>query len=197
MTYPKNYIAWDLETSGLDPSTDKILEIGAIKIVDGEAVEEKSWLLNHEIDIPEIITEITGITKETIEKDGIDPKVALDEFLEILCSLDANLTHNGYRFDIPFLLHGISEDQRSTNESKIVNGCVDSAVLYKARALELEQRWNENFIDFAGRVMDIRAYGVKYNVTHCCNELGIEVSNTHRALGDIELTNQIYKKLIK
>lgn len=196
MKYPKNYIVWDLETSGLESSNDKILEIGAVKVVENEIVEEKGWLLNHDIEIPEIITEITGITKAMILKDGINPDLAISEFLEMFDSSNENLTHNGYRFDIPFLFKAMTEEQQVTYKEKVLNGCVDSAVLFKARELDMDQRWNENFLEFAERVMEVRAYGVKFNVSHCCNDLGIEISDTHRALGDVKLTNKIYEKLI-
>ena len=199
MRYPINYIAWDLETSGLDPRKDKILEIGAMKISGDQIVEERSWVLNHGIEIPTVITEITGITKE-ITDCGVDPAVAMEEFLSMFTdSWTANLTHNGYKFDLPFLFAAMNDMQVQVYKDKIARGCIDSAVLFKARGMNLERMWNESFLDFAKRVMETRIFGLKYNIAHCCNELGIETAgaNFHRALGDVSLTNQIYKKLVE
>jgi len=198
MEYPKNYIVWDLETTGFDPKTCKILEIGVMKIVDGETIEKKNWLLNHGIEVPPNITEITTITTEMVAA-GVDPVVAMEEFLEeFVKDSDFNLTHNGYRFDLPFLTYHMTEVQLKKYKDILTNGCLDSAVLYKANALKLTRKEGEKFTDFAGRVMSIWAKGVKYNVAHCCEVLKIDTSTSqfHRALGDVYLTNEIYKKLI-
>lgn len=204
MIYPHTYLAWDLETSGLDPVKCRILEIGATKVVRGEITERRSWLLNHGIDIPEEITRITTIDKALIDADGVDPKVAVAEFLVWLGDANwVNLTHNGFRFDIPFLheeifrqgLHTIGD--MNDMKLKLYKHGVDTAVLYKARELKMDRVWNENFAEFGRRVLDTKAFGVKYNVKHCCDTLGIDHNSItmHRALGDIFLTNEIYKKL--
>ena len=196
MIYPRTYTAWDLETTGLSPTENKILEIGVIKVVDAKEVVKKSWLLNHKIEIPEKITEITGITKEIVDKEGVDPVGALKEFLEILGTTPANITHNGYKFDIPFLVNAVPD--RPKLKAFLEAGCVDTAVMYKARKMRMDRMWNENFIDFAKRIMDIKAYGVKFNLALCCTELRVDTTKitAHRALGDVKMTNEVYKKLV-
>lgn len=207
-------VVWDLETTGFVEDPDaKIIEIGAMVIGDGETKSTHKWLLNHGIEIPAKITEITGITKEDIDREGVDPVKALGEFMEVLKSTHHNLTHNGFRFDIPFL----EKQFKAIGEEKfdmILDGIpmkmsasrfrdylefsgVDTAVLYKAKKLGLTQREDESFKQFADRVMEIRAYGVKYNVGICCDELGIDRSNItqHRADADVYLTAEIFKKL--
>lgn len=199
MKYPQSYICWDLETTGFDTKTCKITEIGVIKVVDGETVEKKSWLLNHNIEIPEHITEITTIDKALLDKEGEDPEKVMEEFLEgFVKDSEHNLTHNGYRFDIPFLLGQMTEEQVIKYKDILVNGCIDSAVLYKAKCLNQVHQDGIHFNEFAAKIMSIFAKGIKYNVAHCCNVLGIDSSTTqfHRALGDVYLTNEIYKKLI-
>jgi hypothetical protein len=61
------------------------------------------------------------------------------------------------------------------------------------------QKEDETFYEFGKRIMDIRAYGVKFNVALCCDEMGIDRTNIelHRAGADVYLTNEIYKNLIK
>lgn len=205
MLYPKRYIAWDLETSGLRPAEDKILEIGAVRFEDGKVVEQKSWLLNHSIAISPVITKINTLTKAQLDVEGVDPAEAVNEFLSWFDRYGwVNLTHNGFRFDIPFLVeavfmggqHKIGEVEK-IKENLYRNG-VDSAALYKAKELGLERNWNENFAQYAARSLDTKMYGLKYNIAHCCKELGIDTANMtmHRALGDIYLTNEIYKKLV-
>lgn len=204
--FPKSYIAWDLETSGLDFCRDRILEIGAAKVVDGVIVERKNWVLQNNIEIPAEITAITGITKELIDTEGRDPKQCMDEFIGyIMPGLKPHLTHNGIRFDIPFLAEQASQILElkfadfELLKNELYRMAIDSAVLAKARKLTgTERNWNESFKTWADRVMEIRAYGVKYNVGICCEEFGIDKSKVaqHRALGDVELTNEIYKKLI-
>jgi DNA polymerase-3 subunit alpha (Gram-positive type) len=57
-----SYIAFDLETTGLRPKYDKILEIGAVKVEDGEVTGTYETFIDPGMEIPERITELTGIT---------------------------------------------------------------------------------------------------------------------------------------
>ena len=202
--YPNEYAVWDLETSGLNKATDKILEIGLAIVKDGEIHETHSWLLNNGITISEETTKLTGITQEMIDADGYDPKEALTEFFAIFDAKKPHLTHNGMRFDIPFLaeqsmkIFGCTIGKWEELTNNLYGSSIDSAVLMKAKKLELPRMWNESFKDYADRVMEIRAFGVKYNVSVCCDDLGIDKSavTMHRALGDVELTHQIYQRMI-
>jgi hypothetical protein len=74
---------------------------------------------------------------------------------------------------------------------------VDTAALYKSQKLGEAMSENETLLTFCRRVMDIRAFGVKFNVGVCCDELGIDRSRTeqHRTSGDVYLTHEIFKKL--
>ena len=46
MTVPNSYTAVDLETTGLNPKTDKIIEIAAIRVIDGQITAEKTTFVN-------------------------------------------------------------------------------------------------------------------------------------------------------
>lgn len=204
--YPTTYLVWDLETSGLEKETCKILEIGCALVQDGEVVSRRSWLLNHGIEIPEGATAIHGIDKALIDAEGMDPKKAIEEFLDVLLSDQemAHLTHNGMRFDIEWLAYHAAKtlewtvgDHRQFLES-LYNRAIDTAVFVKAGKLDMPRKWNEPYKAWSDRVMNTIAKGVKYNVAICCDELGIDTSKltAHRALGDVEATNEIYKKLL-
>lgn len=203
--YPvENYVVWDLETSGLDPKVDKILEIGWVVMKNGSEAERGSVLLNHPgFEVPELITNITGITTEMCREQGIVPAEALTLLNDKLGGYP-HVTHNGIRFDIDFFLSAIGRGESGkflTGEEwdKYTRGiwgqAIDTAVLFKAGKLGRRRRFNETFVEFANRVMDERVFGLKYNVGVCCDELGIEKGEQHRALGDVLLTKEIYKKL--
>jgi len=194
-------IVWDLETSGFEAPECKILEIGCF-IIRGEEIERKHWVLNNNIEIPEKITEITGITKEIIEAEGRDPKECLEEFLPLFWKCNKNITHNGIKFDIPFLVNyaasilGWTEDNKTAVKLLYRLTAFDTAVYFKAKKLGMEQKPSEPFPVFSDRVMDVRAYGVKYNLGLCVEELGIKIDvKQHRAMADVELTHAIYKTI--
>lgn len=60
-------VAFDLETTGLDVETDSIIEIGAVRIVDGVVTDEYSTLVNPGFAIPQETTYITELNKKTCE----------------------------------------------------------------------------------------------------------------------------------
>lgn len=202
----KHIVVWDLETSGFTENPDaRILEIGAI-IVDihtEEKVSEHQWVLNHGIEIPQVIQDLTGITPEIIEKEGQDPKTGLTQFLSILNTVindgGLHVTHNGFRFDIPFLMKQMRHlDIPIEREwvDKLKGTGVDTAALYKGKKLGITPGDFENFAAFADHVLNIRRYGLKFSVSTACDDLGIsrEGIALHRALADVYLTNEIRKK---
>ena len=52
----REYVSLDLETTGLEPKNDRIIEIGAVKITDGTVQETYSLLVDPQMKIPERIT---------------------------------------------------------------------------------------------------------------------------------------------
>ena len=57
----ENYVALDLETTGLSPKNDRILEIGAVKIEEGRETGRIATLIDPQMKIPERITALTGM----------------------------------------------------------------------------------------------------------------------------------------
>lgn len=202
MEYPKSYLVWDLETTGLNPETDRIVEVACMKVENGEIVKTYSAILNHDIDIPEAAANVHGITREKAAAEGIDPLSVIGYLREAILESEAVMTHNGIRFDVPFLLCEMRRlDYCETDilwtGKRLNSRHIDTAAIYKAKKLGADRKWHESFYDFAVRVLDIKAYGVRYNVKTCCEELGIDMEGIqqHRALGDVTLTQKIYEKL--
>lgn len=198
-------IIWDLETTGFVAPEAKILEIGAMIYREGQEVETKQWVFKNEgLVIPEEITALTGINQAIIDREGRDPKECLQEFIPMLLEAKQNVTHNGLFFDIPFLtntLKDVTKIETSTTMaivSAIRDRAFDTAVFVKASKLNMPRREDEVFLSWANRVMNVRAYGVKFNLTLCSQEYGIDTSkvNFHRALGDVYVTGELYKKII-
>lgn len=95
----KNYVAFDLETTGLNVETDYIIEIGALKVRNGKVAERFIEFLKPEQPISPIITNITGITNEMVAN-ARDTKSIIRDFLEF-CGNDVLIGHN-IMFDYKF-----------------------------------------------------------------------------------------------
>lgn len=199
---PIDLIVWDLETTGFVAPEAKILEIGCL-VVRGEEVEQKHWVLKHEgLEIPEKIIELTGITQDIIDAEGRDPKECLQEFLPLFKDCKKNVTHNGIRFDIPFLIasaaahFGYQPQEVMAVTNLIRSTAHDTAVEYKAKRLEMAPFFRESYAQFADRVMGVKAFGLKFNLGQCCDDTGVDRTGViqHRALGDVDLTYRLYQK---
>lgn len=80
----RNYTVVDLETTGLDPLKNEILEFGAIKVRKGEIINRYEELVRVSGKIPTAISQITGITTELVQQKGEPLKESLIEFLEFI-----------------------------------------------------------------------------------------------------------------
>ena len=97
-----NYLAVDIETTGLSPERDGIIEIGAVRYEDGEPRCEYSCLICTSRLLPQHIAELTGITQEMLEERGIPEREAVLGFLEFARDIPVLLGHN-ILFDFSFL----------------------------------------------------------------------------------------------
>ena len=96
----KDFVAIDLETTGLSPYDNKIIELGAVRYRDGKPVDQYNTLINPGVHIPERITEITGIDDDMVSKAPyIDDE--LDRIMEFIGN-DVILGHNVI-FDYTFI----------------------------------------------------------------------------------------------
>lgn len=161
----EQYVAVDLETTGLYPGRDRILEIGAVKIRDGVEVDSFQTLIDPRMEIPERITELTGITGEMTEG---KPKAA--EAVEAFAEFAAGypLLGHSLQFDYAFL-------KRQAVDSGLYFeklGC-DSLKLARLFLPELPSR----------RLGDL------------CAHFGICLDRAHRALEDARAAGQIFERL--
>ena len=95
-----DYTVIDLETTGLNPKLDKIIEIGGVKVREGSVVEEFNTFVNPGRKLSERIIDLTGITDEEVEKAPYIEEI-LPEFLAFIGE-DILLGHN-LIFDYSFV----------------------------------------------------------------------------------------------
>lgn len=93
-------VIFDFETTGLDGERDRIIEIGGIKVMDGQVVGEFSTLVDPQIPLPSAIVQITGITDDMLKGQPTIDQV-LPTFLEFF--KDAILVAHNAEFDMGFL----------------------------------------------------------------------------------------------
>lgn len=94
------YVVFDIETTGFSAIKDKIIEIGAVKVVNGKIIDKFSTFVNPERPIPFEITKLTSITDDMVmEYPNIE--VILPQFLEF--AKDAVLVAHNASFDVGFI----------------------------------------------------------------------------------------------
>ncbi len=96
-----DYVVVDLETTGLSPENDKIIEIAAVKVINDTVTDTFSTLVDPHRHINSYITEITGID-DSMVKNAPDISKAMPKFRDFLGDMSV-LGHNVIRFDLRFL----------------------------------------------------------------------------------------------
>ncbi|MCW1970084.1 MAG: exonuclease domain-containing protein [Anaerolineae bacterium] len=97
----RTLVSLDIETTGLDPERDAILEIGIVKFNGDDILEEWSAIVNPNRDIPPKIIELTGITPEMVRTEGIGLWDALRETQRVVGT--APIIGHNIQFDLGFL----------------------------------------------------------------------------------------------
>ncbi|HIY59456.1 MAG TPA: 3'-5' exonuclease [Candidatus Eisenbergiella pullistercoris] len=117
----KSYLAFDVETTGLNPETDEIIEIGALKVRDGKVCERFISFVKPSEPVSERITQITGITNEML-LDAAPKERVIPAFLDF-CGDEVLIGHN-LPFDYGFVrnqakLFGLSFEKQGIDTLKI------------------------------------------------------------------------------
>ncbi len=160
-----NYVAIDLETTGLNPSMDRIIEIGMAKIIDGRITDTYSTLVNPMIPIKQIAVDLTGITDEMVAK---SPKIS-----DIIAAVIA------FTEDMPIMGHNVICDFSFVKKAAVNNNLtfakmgIDTLKMARRILPELEKK----------------------NLVNVCEHLGVNPGNSHRALDDALSSHYIYQKM--
>lgn len=161
----KDYVCVDIETTGCQSKWNKIIEIGAVKVVDGKVVDTFSRLIHPGIEIPGFITELTGISNEMVMGEAsID--IVMPEFVKF-AEKYVLLGHN-LRFDFSFLKQN-AENLGLPFEKKGMDTLKIARKVHK----ELESR----------------------TLAYLCAYYGIADENHHRAFNDADITSKLYLML--
>jgi DNA polymerase-3 subunit epsilon len=182
--FPNNYVVVDIETTGLDPRFDSIIEIGAIRYELGKEIDRFSELVKpnsyyyldeedtkHTDDycmvngkpiqyINSFITDLTGITNKMLENARDAKKVLVD--FDTFLSNDIVIGHN-VNFDMNFLYDAYQEILLKP----LMNDFIDTMRLARRILKELKHH----------RLRDVAEY---YNLNY---------DGAHRAVGDCKITN--------
>ena len=120
----KPIVFFDLETTGVQVSSDRIVEISILKIFPNGNKETKTWLVNPTIPIPSESTEIHGISNEKVKNEPTFKELA-PEIFKIIHNCDL-AGYNSNKFDIPllaeeFLRVGVDFDMKNRKAVDVQN----------------------------------------------------------------------------
>lgn len=161
-----SYVVIDIETDGLDFNKNSIIEIGCVKLSNGNLEGfEKAIKIDHSL--PKEIVSLTGITDEFLEKKGENEKEVLSELLDFINDLP--LVNYGNNFDINFL-------NKSLNNHDLGN--IKNQTIDLMRYVKKEKRMLEN-----------------YKLETALKSYGIDKKVPHRALADAKLTYELSTKV--
>lgn len=118
LAFPQKYVCLDLETTGLSPQYDEIIEICAIKIDSGKEIERFQTLIKPENEIDEYISELTGITNELVA-DAPHIKDVLPSLIDFLS--DWVIVGHNVNFDINFVYDNCLEYMNSYFKNDFVD----------------------------------------------------------------------------
>lgn len=160
-----SYVAIDLETTGLDAKKDKIIEIGACRVVDGEITDTISTFICPKRCLSGRITEITGITDQMLEH---SPEIG-----EVIGQVTE------FCQGLPILGHHVIFDYSFLKQAAVNAG------------LEFEKTG----IDTLALCRRFMPEEEKKNLAAACTYYGIVNETAHRALSDAKTAHILYQKI--
>ena len=167
--YVSDYVVFDLETTGISCKNDSIIEISAVKVINGQVIDTFSTLVNPMRPIPYGATAVNGIT-DAMVKDEPTIKQVLPEFISFIGDM-VLVGHNIAGFDMKFIWREAEELLGIT----VSNDYIDTLQMSRKRLPQLSSH----------KLVDIAAH---YNI-------GTE--GAHRALNDCIMNQQCYERLLR
>ena len=158
---------FDIETTGFSPKKNKIIEIGAVKVVDGRITDKFSTFVNPDVPIPFDIEKLTGINDSMVlPYPKID--VILPQFLEFVG--DAVLVAHNASFDVGFIGHF---------------------------AEKLELPFDPTVLDTVAIARLLLPNLNRFKLDTVAKALNISLQNHHRAVDDAGATAEIFAAFVK
>ena len=162
------YVVFDLETTGLSPFKDEIIEIGAVKVdKDGKIVKTFTTLVKPTQPLTAFIQNLTGISNEMLA-DAPSIYTVLPRFADF--AGDSVLVGHNVTFDIAF----IQQKAKIYKDIKFLNPYVDTLSLTKKVYPNLKS----------------------YKLQDLIKEFDLKTYAAHRALADVVATQQLYELLL-
>lgn len=164
--FPESYVLLDIETTGLSPDYDSIIEIGAIKISHDKIIDEFHSFVAYDDELPEFITELTGITNEMLA-DAPSANDVINDFDDFV----GNSVIVGYNvnFDINFI--------------------------YDYFKTYLNKNFQNDFIDCMRIARKLYPNEKHHRLKDMVKIYGVSVEKAHRALEDCKTTKAVFDKL--
>ena len=161
------YCVLDLETTGFSPKTEKITEVGIMKIKNGEVIDEFSCFVNPEKPIPPRVVEVTNITDDMV-KDAETIDKVFPKILDFLGKDSVVVAHNA-SFDVGFLKHN---------------------------AKQLGYEFDYTYVDTLELARKLFPELKKHKLGKIAEYLKIKVEVAHRALDDVDTTVKVFNVMI-
>lgn len=182
----KDFVVFDTETTGLSPSKDRILELAAIRFIDGVPVELFHTLINPEREIPTEVSSINGITAEMISESPTISQI-LPAF-EAFVGKSALVAHN-LEFDLKFLYY--SGSFLTDSPRKYFDTLEQAKKLLKRPKAKYDKEYGTYDIDYESDydVLD-------YKLGTLCDYYNITIPKAHRANADAFATGKLFLNLI-
>ena len=166
--YTPNYVIFDLETTGISPNYDEVIEISALKVKGGEVVDEFNTLVNPGRKIPFGATKVNGITNAMVAEAPAFSHV-LAEFLDFAEDL-VLVGHNIARFDMKFIWRDAEQYFGEIPQ----NNYVDTLQVARKHLPKMEHH----------RLVDLAEH------------YGISSEGAHRALNDCYMNQKVYECMV-
>ncbi|MFA5582935.1 MAG: 3'-5' exonuclease [Bacteriovoracaceae bacterium] len=163
-----NFCVIDLETTGGNFETEKIIEVGMVRIENRKITEERNFLINPDKEIPEFVQKLTGIKKSDVAH---SPKIeeVIDEITQFIG--DSIVVAHNTSFDVPFINGVLKQLGRPTLDNKVI--CTNIMTKYMIPEI------------------------MSSNLNYMSTIFGIPHSHAHRAVEDARATANLLLKYLE